>query len=112
MALAEEVEEEVAAGAGQSSLTASSAAFALYAAPEGEVRSAPLWMCISYTSRSLALVRLHSRVMPSRLAGSRLTAAAKAHAPMPARLDHGGEVVGVVLGRGLEELVRHGDAYL
>ena len=27
-------------------------------------------------------------------------------------LDHGGEVVGVVLGRGLEELVRHGDAYL
>ena len=46
------------------------------------MRSAPLWMCISYTSRSLALVRLHSRVMPSRLAGSRLTAAAKAHAQM------------------------------
>jgi len=37
---------------------------------------------ISYTSRSLTLVRLHSRVMPSRLAGSRLTAAAKAHAQM------------------------------
>eukprot|EP00964_Phaeocystis_antarctica_P152426 scaffold120299_cov62-Phaeocystis_antarctica.AAC.4 len=54
-------------------------------------------MCISYTSRSLALVRSHSSVMPSRFAGSRLTAAAKAHAQMHQRL---------------QEFVRHRDADL
>ena len=65
-------------------LTASRAVRALYAAPDGECRSAPAEMWLSYTSRSFSFVRSHSRVMPSGWSalGSRVTADAHAHAQM------------------------------